>query len=224
MKLKSYAIGLIAGVFLISSAYADQPASPGSSKDQASGQESSSATGDQSGAAGSEQKGDLGGSMQDQSTSMGSGQQSASDIQQIQQKLNDQGFNVGAVDGKLGPKTKEALRKFQEKQGIQASGQIDQQTMAALGVQGQGSNMGGTPPQGSTQPETGSQGGNQSGQQGGDMGGGGQGSGSQPSDPKGSDLGGQSSGGQSTDQPSSDGGSGQQGSSQQDSTMPGGAQ
>jgi peptidoglycan hydrolase-like protein with peptidoglycan-binding domain len=38
------------------------------------------------------------------------------------------------ADGIMGPKTQAALKEFQEKQGIQASGQLDQKTLAALGV------------------------------------------------------------------------------------------
>jgi peptidoglycan hydrolase-like protein with peptidoglycan-binding domain len=51
-----------------------------------------------------------------------------------QQKLKQQGYNV-AIDGKLGPSTRQALRQFQHDQGIQGSGHLDQQTMAALGVE-----------------------------------------------------------------------------------------
>jgi len=69
-------------------------------------------------------------------------------VQQIQQTLNNKGYNVGAVDGKMGKKTQQALTKFQQAQGLQATGQIDQQTLAALGVQAQeavgGGQMGGS--------------------------------------------------------------------------------
>jgi hypothetical protein len=61
---------------------------------------------------------------------------SQDEIRQVQIMLNQKGFNVGEPDGVLGPRTREALTAFQRKQGFQASGQIDQQTMAALGVSG----------------------------------------------------------------------------------------
>ena len=72
-----------------------------------------------------------------------------SDVRQIQQALKDKGFDVGPIDGQLGPKTEQALRSFQQAQGLQATGQVDQKTMAALGVQaGQQSMQGVPPPQG----------------------------------------------------------------------------
>jgi peptidoglycan hydrolase-like protein with peptidoglycan-binding domain len=55
-----------------------------------------------------------------------------SQVSQIQQALNDQGYNVGPVDGQMGPKTKAALKQFQQAKGLQASGKLDQQTVAML--------------------------------------------------------------------------------------------
>ena len=55
-----------------------------------------------------------------------------SQVSQIQQALNAQGYNVGAVDGQMGPKTKAALKQFQQAKGLQASGKLDQQTVAML--------------------------------------------------------------------------------------------
>ena len=55
-------------------------------------------------------------------------------VSQIQQALNDKGFNVGPVDGHMGPKTKAALKQFQQAQGLQASGKLDPQTVAALSI------------------------------------------------------------------------------------------
>jgi hypothetical protein len=56
-----------------------------------------------------------------------------SDVRSAQQALKDDGYNVGPIDGKMGPKTAAALRKFQKDHGIQATGRLDSQTMAALG-------------------------------------------------------------------------------------------
>jgi peptidoglycan hydrolase-like protein with peptidoglycan-binding domain len=56
-----------------------------------------------------------------------------STIRQAQEKLGSNGHDVQA-DGVLGPKTQAALKEFQQKEGIQASGQLDQETLAALGV------------------------------------------------------------------------------------------
>jgi hypothetical protein len=61
---------------------------------------------------------------------------SRDEIRQVQITLSQKGFNVGEPDGVLGARTREALIAFQRNQGFQASGQIDQQTMTALGVSG----------------------------------------------------------------------------------------
>jgi peptidoglycan hydrolase-like protein with peptidoglycan-binding domain len=55
-------------------------------------------------------------------------------IRHIQTALDHKGFNVHRVDGKWGPETEAALKKFQQKQNLQGNGQLDQQTLAALGV------------------------------------------------------------------------------------------
>ncbi len=57
-------------------------------------------------------------------------------VRQIQQKLQDQGFDVGEIDGKWGPQTANALKDFQRQQGMQADGKLSQSTLSALGVQG----------------------------------------------------------------------------------------
>jgi peptidoglycan hydrolase-like protein with peptidoglycan-binding domain len=64
-------------------------------------------------------------------------------VKQVQQKLSAEGHNVGPADGILGPQTKEGIKAFQQSKGLQATGQLDQRTLAALGIEG-GSAMGGT--------------------------------------------------------------------------------
>jgi len=56
------------------------------------------------------------------------------EIRQVQIVLREKGFYHGEPDGVLGPQTTEALIAFQQKQGFQASGRIDTQTVTALGV------------------------------------------------------------------------------------------
>jgi peptidoglycan hydrolase-like protein with peptidoglycan-binding domain len=58
-------------------------------------------------------------------------------VKQAQQKLSQAGHDVGKPDGIMGPKTQAGLKEFQEKKGLQASGQLDKQTLAALGVSGE---------------------------------------------------------------------------------------
>jgi peptidoglycan hydrolase-like protein with peptidoglycan-binding domain len=55
-------------------------------------------------------------------------------LRKVQQTLNDQGYDAGKVDGKWGPRTSAALRKFQGDHGIEATGQINEQTITALGI------------------------------------------------------------------------------------------
>lgn len=54
---------------------------------------------------------------------------------QVQQQLQQQGYDVGQVDGKWGQKSRQALMNFQRDQNIRATGRPDQQTMAALGIE-----------------------------------------------------------------------------------------
>ncbi len=86
-------------------------------------------------------------------------------VMQVQQALSDRGYFQGAADGKWNSKTQDALKQFQTAQGINANGQLDQQTLASLGIQAgsaaggqqdmssQGSGAGGAQsPQQSNQP------------------------------------------------------------------------
>ncbi len=57
-----------------------------------------------------------------------------SQIRQIQQALNQKGFSSGSVDGVWGPETQSALRNFQQAQNMSASGELDMQTVSALGL------------------------------------------------------------------------------------------
>jgi peptidoglycan hydrolase-like protein with peptidoglycan-binding domain len=55
-------------------------------------------------------------------------------LRKVQQTLNGKGYDAGKVDGKWGPRTSAALRKFQGDHGIEATGRIDAQTITALGI------------------------------------------------------------------------------------------
>ena len=55
-------------------------------------------------------------------------------IRQVQQALDKDGFNTGRADGRWGPKTENAIKQFQQSKQIQSSGQLDQQTVADLGL------------------------------------------------------------------------------------------
>ena len=54
-------------------------------------------------------------------------------VKAAQEALNRNGANIMA-DGKMGPKTKAAIRAYQQKNGLQATGTLDSQTKQKLGV------------------------------------------------------------------------------------------
>src|SRR4051812_4854940 len=53
-------------------------------------------------------------------------------IRHAQEQLSSKGFYTSKVDGKVGPKTRSAIRQFQEQHDLPPTGQLDQQTMSAL--------------------------------------------------------------------------------------------
>jgi peptidoglycan hydrolase-like protein with peptidoglycan-binding domain len=53
-------------------------------------------------------------------------------VKAVQQALKDKGHDPGEVDGAMGPKTEAALRDFQKKEGLKATGTADAETMAKL--------------------------------------------------------------------------------------------
>ena len=55
-------------------------------------------------------------------------------IREVQEKLHQQGFDAGQVNGDLSGKTQAALAQFQISRGVPASGQLDDQTLAELGI------------------------------------------------------------------------------------------
>jgi peptidoglycan hydrolase-like protein with peptidoglycan-binding domain len=66
---------------------------------------------------------------------------SADEVRQAQQKLKDDGDYAGQVDGKMGPKTAQAIKKFQQSNGLPQTGHLDQQTASKLGVSMSGSSL-----------------------------------------------------------------------------------
>lgn len=66
-------------------------------------------------------------------------------IRQIQRALEEKGFTIGRLDGKLGPRTQRALSQFQRRQGLQQTGVPDERTLAALGIGGGASTTGQQP-------------------------------------------------------------------------------
>ena len=51
---------------------------------------------------------------------------------ELQDRLNQLGYKVGAVDGVIGPRTTEALKKYQSDNNLPATGTLDVQTIKKL--------------------------------------------------------------------------------------------
>jgi peptidoglycan hydrolase-like protein with peptidoglycan-binding domain len=68
-----------------------------------------------------------------------SGGQSNSEVQEA---LKAKGNDPGPIDGKMGPKTRAALKAFQEANGLKGTGQMDDQTADKLGIAKMGAPMG----------------------------------------------------------------------------------
>ncbi len=56
-------------------------------------------------------------------------------VREVQAALKDRGYDPGQVDGIMGPLTRDALRKFQEANGLAVDGQLSDETLDKLGVQ-----------------------------------------------------------------------------------------
>jgi peptidoglycan hydrolase-like protein with peptidoglycan-binding domain len=77
-------------------------------------------------------------------------------VKAAQQALKEKGHDPGSVDGRMGPKTQQALRDFQNAQGIQATGELDAKTMVSLGIEpARTSSAGESTTAGSASPATG---------------------------------------------------------------------
>ena len=55
-------------------------------------------------------------------------------VRQIQTKLKSWGYYSGAVDGIYGSVTEQAVRRFQQKNGLTVDGKAGTQTLAAMGI------------------------------------------------------------------------------------------
>lgn len=66
-----------------------------------------------------------------------------SEVTQIQQRLNELGYNAGKADGIFGTNTKNAVLAFQRDYGLSADGIAGPNTLKALGITGGGGSGGG---------------------------------------------------------------------------------
>jgi len=125
----------VAAALAAPTAFAQTGGSTGPSSNDSPRPSERSATDGRSGGTGPfpSQPGGTPGSMQ------GYGQHHASTVRDVQQALQDKGFEVGPIDGIMGPRTRNALREFQQRQGLRGAGQLNQETLAALNVNTTGS-------------------------------------------------------------------------------------
>ena len=56
------------------------------------------------------------------------------DNREVQEALKAKGNDPGPIDGRMGPKTRAALKAFQEANGLKGTGQLDNQTAEKLGI------------------------------------------------------------------------------------------
>jgi len=57
----------------------------------------------------------------------------AEGVRKVQAALQKRSVDPGPIDGIYGPRTKEAVRTFQERYGMKPTGEVDNQTLFALG-------------------------------------------------------------------------------------------
>lgn len=65
-------------------------------------------------------------------------------VRAAQQKLDDNGYKAGTPDGKVGPRTRAAARKFQADNNLEKTGKLDESTLSHLNV-GAGKTMASAP-------------------------------------------------------------------------------
>jgi len=58
----------------------------------------------------------------------------SSSVREIQSRLHDLGFYAGNIDGVWGQSTQAAIQEFQQNRGLQPNGQLNQQTLTAMGM------------------------------------------------------------------------------------------
>jgi peptidoglycan hydrolase-like protein with peptidoglycan-binding domain len=56
------------------------------------------------------------------------------DVREAQEALKAKGFDPGAIDGVMGPRTRAAVRDFQKQNGLPETGRLDTATASQLGI------------------------------------------------------------------------------------------
>jgi len=55
-------------------------------------------------------------------------------IREAQEKLSEKGYEPGTPDGKMGPMTRAAIRKYQDHEGLKTTATLDESTLSHLRV------------------------------------------------------------------------------------------
>src|ERR1700724_3403833 len=75
-------------------------------------------------------------------------------IENAQQALKDQGFYYGEITGEKNADTTAAIRRYQIRNGLQVTGDLNDETIRALGVASSGSSQPVAKPSPSATPDT----------------------------------------------------------------------
>ena len=149
MKLRMIVAATSAALFSLGAIAAGDDKQKQSQGQQQGAQKSQSATGASGSASGGSgsmstsgqsSKSAAGGASASQQSQAQGGAQSSDMVKQVQQKLSQEGHQIQA-DGIMGPKTQAALKEYQEKNKLEATGNLDKETLSSLGVSG---DMGGS--------------------------------------------------------------------------------
>jgi peptidoglycan hydrolase-like protein with peptidoglycan-binding domain len=67
---------------------------------------------------------------------------SQSEVREVQRQLDSAGYPIASADGVMGPKTETAIRNFQRDKGLNATGELNDETLKALRAGGDSATSG----------------------------------------------------------------------------------
>src|SRR6476620_10219870 len=76
-------------------------------------------------------------------------------VESVQQALKDEGFYYGEVNGDMNANLTAAIRRYQIRNGLQVSGELNDETLRSLGIKSSGSSSRSTTTYVSTTPAAG---------------------------------------------------------------------
>ena len=75
-------------------------------------------------------------------------------VESVQQALKDEGFYYGEVNGDMNANLTAAIRRYQIRNGLQVSGELNDETLRSLGIKSSGSSRPATKPASPTPPDS----------------------------------------------------------------------